>query len=142
MGSILVVQSDPDTRDQLGRALRGAGHEVIVAFVIREALLRLKEGGIDAVLFDAYDPRVGVPELARHMDLLPDAPPLVLISGSPHAPEISVRVGAAAFIPKPYEASELLAAIDRIANGTRPVKLIDDEDLDDEEPTSPARFGS
>lgn len=143
MGSILVVQSDPDTRDQLGRALREAGHEVIVAFVIREALLRLKEGGIDAVLFDAYDPRVGVPELARHMDLLPDAPPLVLISGSPHAPEISVRVGAAAFIPKPYEPSELLATIDRIANGTRPVKLIDEEDLDDEEePTSPARFGS
>lgn len=143
MGSILVVQSDPDTRDQLGRTLRGGGHEVIVAFVVREALLRLKEGGIDAVLFDAYDPRVGVPELARHMELLPDSPPLVLISGSPHAPEISVRVGAAAFIPKPYEPSELLAAIDRIANGTRPVKLIDEEELDDEEePTSPARFGS
>lgn len=142
MGSILVVQSDPDTRDQLGSALRGAGHEVIVAFVVREAVLRLKEGGIDAVLFDAYDPRVGVPELARHMELLPDAPPLVLISGSPHAPEISVRVGASAFIPKPYESSELLAAIDRIANGTRPVKLIDEEELDDEEPTSPARFGS
>ena len=142
MGSILVVQSDPDTRDQLGRALRGAGHEVIVAFVVREAVARLKEGGIDAVLFDSYDPRVGVPELARHMDSLPDAPPFVLISGSPHAPEISVRVGAAAFIPKPYEASELLATIDRIANGTRPVKLIDEEELDDEEPTSPARFGS
>lgn len=142
MGSILVVQSDPDTRDQLGRALRGAGHEVIVAFVVREAVARLKEGGIDAVLFDAYDPRVGVPELARHMDLLPDAPPFVLISGSPHAPEISVRVGAAAFIPKPYDASELLATIDRIANGTRPVKLIDEDELDDEEPTSPARFGS
>jgi len=142
VGSILVVQSDPDTRDQLGRALRGAGHEVIVAFVVREAVARLKEGGIDAVLFDAYDPRVGVPELARHMDLLPDAPPFVLISGSPHAPEISVRVGAAAFIPKPYDASELLATIDRIANGTRPVKLIDEDELDDEEPTSPARFGS
>ncbi|MBV8756167.1 MAG: response regulator [Deltaproteobacteria bacterium] len=144
MGSILVVQSDPDTRDSLGRALRSAGHEVITAFVVREALLRLREGGIDAVLIDAYDPRVGVPELARQMESLPDTPPLVLISGSPHAPEISARVGAAAFIPKPYEASEITTAIDRVANATRPVKLIDEDELgdEDEEPTSPARFSS
>jgi DNA-binding NtrC family response regulator len=144
VGSILVVQSDLDTRDQLGRALRGVGHEVIVAFDVREALLRLREGGIDAVVYDALDPRAGVPDLARQMETLPDSPPLVLISGSPHAPEISVRVGAAAFIPKPYEASEIVAAIDRVANVTRPVKMIDEDEVldEDEEPTSPVRFSS
>lgn len=144
MGSILVVQSDPDPRDQLGRALREVGHEVIVAYVVREAVLRLREGGIDAVVFDALDPRVGVPDLARQMESLPDAPPVVLISGSPHAPEISVRVGAAAFIPKPYEAAELIATIDRVANVTRPVKMIDEDDAldDDEERTNPVRFSS
>lgn len=144
MGSILVVQSDPDTRDQVGRALREAGHEVINAYAVREAVLRLREGGIDAVLFDAYDPRVGVTDLARQMESLPDSPPLVLISGSPHAPEISVRVGAAAFIPKPCDADELLSTIDRIANVTRPVRLIDEDEVDpqDEEQTSPGRVGS
>src|SRR3569623_3149859 len=108
VGSILVVQSDPDTRDRLGSALRDAGHEVIVAFAVRAAVLRLREGGIDVVLVDAYDPRVGVTELSRHMESLPDTPPLVLISGSPHAPEISARIGAAAFIPKPYDANEMV----------------------------------
>lgn len=135
MGSILVVQSDPDARDSLGIALREAGHEVISAFAVREAALRLREGGIDVVVIDAYDPRVGIPELARHMEALPDAPPLVLLSGSPHAPEISARIGAAAFIPKPYESGEVVGAIDRVAGHVRPVRVIDDED----EPTGPVR---
>jgi CheY-like chemotaxis protein len=136
VGSILVVQSEPDTRDRLGTALKEAGHEVLVAFAVREAVLRLQEGGIDLVVIDAYDPRVGVPELARYMESLPDMPPFVLLSGSPHAPEISARVGAAAFIPKPYEPSELVVAIDRVAGTVRPVRVIDEED----EPTGPVRI--
>ena len=138
MGSILVVQTDPDTRDRLGTTLREAGHEVLVASAVREAVLRLQEGGIDVVVFDAYDPRVGVPELARHMESLPDTPPMLLLSGSPHAPEISARVGAAAFIPKPYEAAEIIAAIDRVAGAVRPVRVIEEED----EPTGPVRIAS
>jgi two-component system catabolic regulation response regulator CreB len=138
VGSILVVQSDPDTRDRLGTTLREAGHEVIIAFAVREAVLRLREGGIDVVLIDALDPRVGVAELSRHMETLPDTPPVVLLSGSPHAPEMSARIGAAAFIPKPYTPNEIVAAIDRVAGATRPVKLIDE----DEEPTGPVRISS
>ncbi len=108
---------------------------MIGSFAVREAMLRLREGGIDVVVMDAYDPRVGVTELARHMESLPDTPPLVLVSGSPHAPEISARVGAAAFIPKPYEATDLVVAIDRLAGEVRPVRTFDEE-----EPTGPVRF--
>lgn len=108
---------------------------MIIAFAVREAALRLGEGGIDVVVIDAYDPRVGIPELARQMETLPDAPPLVLLSGSPHAPEISARIGAAAFIPKPYESGEVVVAIDRVAGSVRPVRVIDEED----EPTGPVR---
>jgi DNA-binding response OmpR family regulator len=86
--------------------MREAGHEVLVAITMREAFLRISEGGIDAVVVDSYDPRVGVVELARTMTALPDAPPLVLVSPSPHAPEISARIGATAFLPKPCEPSE------------------------------------
>ena len=39
------------------------------------------------------------PDIANAMNTLPDAPPLVLVSGSPFAPEISARIGAAAFVP-------------------------------------------
>jgi len=134
VGSILLVESDPETRDQLGSAMREAGHEVLLAITLSEAFLRISEGGIDAVVVDSPDPRVGVVELARSMNNLPDAPPLVLVSTSPYAPEISARIGATAFLPKPCEPSELVAIIDRLASDVRPVR-----NFEEEEPTSPLR---
>jgi DNA-binding response OmpR family regulator len=137
VGSILLVESDPDTRDRLGDALRAAGHEVLVSTTTREAFLRVSEGGIDVIIVDAHDPRGGATELARQLDTLPDAPPIVLVSGSPYAPEISARIGAAAFVPKPCDASEVVAVVERHAGEVRPVRVI--EDFDDEGPTGPAR---
>jgi DNA-binding NtrC family response regulator len=134
VGSILLVESDAETRDRLGSAMREAGHEVIIAITLREAYLRISEGGIDAVVVDSYDPRAGVVDLARSMNALPDAPPLVLVSPSPYAPEISARIGAVAFLPKPLEPSELVALVDRITGDVRPVRNFEDED-----PTGPVR---
>lgn len=114
--------------------MREAGHEVLLAITLSEAFLRISEGGIDAVVVDSPDPRVGVVELARSMNNLPDAPPLVLVSTSPYAPEISARIGATAFLPKPCEPSELVAIIDRLASDVRPVR-----NFEEEEPTSPLR---
>jgi len=137
VGSILLVESDPDTRDRLGSAMREAGHEVLIAVSTREAFLRLSEGGIDAVVLDSFDPRVGVTELAKNIDSLPDSPPIVLVSASPHAPEISARIGAAAFVAKPVDIGELNATITRLVGEVRPVRTFDEED-----PTGPVRsFG-
>jgi DNA-binding response OmpR family regulator len=127
VGSILLVESDPDTRDRLGETLRSAGHEVISAISLREAFLRISEGGIDAIVVDSHDPRAGVVELSRSMNALPDVPPLVLVSASPHAPEISARIGAAAFVPKPFEPSELVAVLDRLGGEVRPTRVMADE---------------
>lgn len=137
MGSILIVESDPDTRDRLGNALREAKHDVLLALTIGDAFLRLGEGGIDVVVIDSYDPRVGVIELVKSMNTLPDTPPVVLVSGSPHAPEISARIGAAAFLPKPLDPVELVSVVARLLGHLRPVRSFDDE------PTGPARqFGT
>lgn len=114
--------------------MKEAGHEVLVAISVREAFLRISEGGIDAVLFDSYDPRIGVMELAKNMDALPDSPPLVLVSASPFAPEISARIGAAAFVTKPVELAELLTIVERLVGEVRPVRNFEDED-----PTGPLR---
>jgi len=132
VGSILLVESEPDSRDRLGAALRAAGHEVLNAMTVREAFLRTSEGGIDAIVVDSYDPRVGVVELARSLNALPDTPPLVLISASPHAPGISARIGAAEFLPKPCETADLVSVVDRLVDTLRPVRHFEDE-----EPTGP-----
>ena len=133
MGSILLVEADVTTSDQWAAAIATSGHSVLTASGMREALLVIREGGIDVVVIDVYDPRAGVIELARGMEALPDAPPIVLISGSPAAPEISARIGAASFLPKPCEPSEVVTAVGRLLGRLRPVRIVDDE------PSGPTR---
>lgn len=133
MGSILLVESDPETCDQWSTALGAAGHAVLAASALREAMPLIREGGIDVVIVDAYDPRAGVVELARSMEALPDSPPLILVSGSPDAPEISARIGAAVFLLKPCEPAELVAAVGRQLGEIRPLRAFEDE------PTGPSR---
>jgi hypothetical protein len=62
----------------------------------------------------------------------------VLISDSPHAPEISARVGAAMFLPKPLEPADLVEVLSRIVGEVRPVRPMT-EDFTDEETTSGIR---
>ena len=133
MGSILLVESDPEIGDQWSAALSAAGHTVHVASASREALTLMREGGIELVVIDSPDPRAGVIELARGIEALPEAPPMVLISGSPHAPEISARIGAATFVAKPCEPAEVVAVVNRLLNRTQPARTFEDE------PTGPKR---
>jgi len=142
VGSILVVETDPDTRDRLGGPLREARHEVLQARTMREAYLRVSEGGIDVVVIDSYDPRVGVVDFVKEIDALPDAPPVVLVSASPHAPEISARIGAAMFVPKPIEPGELVAALSRLVGEIRPVRAIVDQDGEDFSEDAPTELDS
>ncbi|MBA3540680.1 MAG: response regulator [Deltaproteobacteria bacterium] len=125
MGSIVIVQ--PDASDSWAPAVDAAGHAVQVASTTRDAMLLVCDGGIDLVIIDTLDPRVGLVDLARKIAALPDAPPIVLVSGSPHAPEISARIGAAVFLPKPCEPAELVAVIDRLVGQHRSVRAIEDE---------------
>ena len=136
VGSILLVGSDADERDRLGMAIKEAGHEAVLASSLHEARALISEGGIDVIVIDSDDPRGGVVELARSLDTLPDAPPIVLVSNNPSAPEISARIGAAVFLTKPYEQPELLAVLSGLLGELRPVRVVSDE------PSGPIRqFG-
>jgi DNA-binding response OmpR family regulator len=131
----LLVQGAPRTTEAWVVALRTAGHDLEVSATLADALQLAADGGIDVVVVDTPTPRTGVVELVRSLQRLPDAPPVVLISESPDAPEISARIGAASFLAKPVEPAELVSICNRLCGRTRPVLLIDD---DEEEPTGPA----
>jgi len=137
VGTVLVVDTDPDTRSRVESAIANAGNTVLVVSSLGDAFDTIGEGGIDVVVVDSYDPRVGVADLARKLDALPDAPPLVLVSRSPHAPEISARIGVAAFVAKPLDVAELVAAIQRLLGEVRPVRVV--ETAVDDDPSAPVR---
>jgi DNA-binding NtrC family response regulator len=123
----LLVEADPETCGHWSADLGVAGHAVVTTTAMRDALTTIREGGIDVVVIDAYDPCVGVIELAAALENLPDTPPLVLVSSSPAAPEISARICAAHFLAKPCEPDELVDVVDRLMNHHRPVVVLDDE---------------
>jgi len=136
MGSILLVEADSAICDAWSTALAAGGHAVLTASRMREALMTVRDGGIDVVVIDAYEPRAGIVELAQRLNALPDAPPIILVSQSPDAPRISVQIGASAFVPKPCEPSEVVTAVGRLLGRPRPVFHVWDE------PTGPARQAS
>jgi DNA-binding response OmpR family regulator len=121
-----LVEADVATRGVWARAVTAAGHAVITARETRDAIVRVREGGVDLVVIDVCDPLVGVVELARGIEQLPDAPPIVLISGSPASPQISARIGAALFLAKPCEPSEVVTAISALIERLYPAVRLDD----------------
>jgi DNA-binding NtrC family response regulator len=141
VGSILLVEADPHTRGSWAAALRGDDHEVMIVKSPREALGMIRDGGIDVVVIDTYDPRVGLMELAKQLEALPDAPPIVLLSASPLAPEVSVRIGAAAFVAKPCDPAEVREVALRLLGNVRPVRRVEasEDDSTEDEPTGPNR---
>jgi two-component system catabolic regulation response regulator CreB len=130
----LLVETDPETCGMWADELRVAGHAVVATTGMRDALAAIREGGIDVVVIDAYDPRVGVEGLAAALEDLPDTPPLVLVSASPAAPEISARICASHFLTKPCEPCELVEVVTRLLRHHHPVVVFDDE------PTGPVQI--
>ncbi|HEY0251250.1 MAG TPA: hypothetical protein VGC41_06965, partial [Kofleriaceae bacterium] len=60
-------------------------------------------------------------------------PPIILLSSNPDAPMISAQIGATAFLPKPCDPIDLLAAVRRSTPSIRSRTF-------DDEPTGPARI--
>lgn len=108
MSTVLVVQAHSGLNQDWCTAFEAAGHNVLSSQGVAEGIQRVREGGIDVILVDHWDSHVGLADFVKELNRLPDPPPFVLISDSPRAPDISARLGAAAFVPKPCPVDELI----------------------------------
>jgi DNA-binding NtrC family response regulator len=130
LSTVLIIQPDLGLSGAWFQALARGGHDVIAVRAVGDAVARVREGGIEAIVFDAPgDDADGaaVRELVGELDRLPDAPPLVLVSDSPRAPELSARVGAAAFLPKPCGPDDLVELVARVSSANVRGHRFDDE---------------
>ncbi len=128
MSTVLVIQPDLTLREAWHLALAASGHDVFAVSGVIEAVARVREGGFEVIVLDAaggHDDTVR--ELVAELDRLPDVPPLVLVSDSPAAPELSAQVGAAAFLPKPCAHEDLIELVGRVTSGRVRAVRFDDE---------------
>jgi CheY-like chemotaxis protein len=110
MARILVVDGHDLVRWTLTNLLQSAGHEVDQAADGVQALECFAARPPDAVMMDAYLPRIDGLETCRRMRQESRVPILVLsTSAAPSIQEQALASGANAFLPKPVEFEGLLA---------------------------------
>jgi CheY-like chemotaxis protein len=114
VASVFVVDDDIDIRTSLCEILEFQGYQVTGLANGQEALDRLREGTRPCViLLDLMMPVLNGWEFRAaqaHDEALADIP-VVIISGAGRAAE-AATLGAAGFLRKPLELSDILAAVE------------------------------
>jgi len=110
---LLLVEDHPELSLWLGRALRQAGYEVVIASDGKEGEARLREGGHDLVVLDLNLPKRPGMALLHELRARGDTTPvLVLTARAEVADRVEgLRAGADDYLPKPFELVELEARI-------------------------------
>jgi signal transduction histidine kinase len=111
VGSVLVVDDEPDVRAVACELLKHAGHAVEGADNGQDALSLLRRRRFDAAVVDYSMPGMSGPEFARvARELQPDLP-VLFISGNPEMIDSMALARSDRVLSKPYGYSELLGAL-------------------------------
>ncbi len=131
MARRILLADDSVTAQNMGRRiLTDAGYEVVSVNNGSAALKKIAESRPDIIVLDVYMPGYGGLEVCQRVKEGAETAriPVLLTVGKlePFKPEEARRVGADAFIVKPFEATELLTALtkleDKIVAGPQPQK--------------------
>jgi CheY-like chemotaxis protein len=127
----ILLADDSVTAQNMGRRiLTDAGYEVVTVNNGSAALKKIAENKPDIIVLDVYMPGYGGLEVCQRVKESAETNriPVLLTVGKlePFKPDEARRVGADAFIIKPFEATELLTALtkleDKIVAGPQPQK--------------------
>jgi CheY-like chemotaxis protein len=115
----VLLADDSVTAQNMGRRiLTDAGYEVVTVNNGSAALKKIHESRPDLIVLDVYMPGYGGLEVCQRLKESPDTAriPVLLSVGKmePFKPEEAKRVRADGHIVKPFEASELLAALTKL----------------------------
>jgi DNA-binding NtrC family response regulator len=128
--SILVVEDDAGMLCALDKVLTGEGAEVTCAAWAGDAveILTARQKRFDLVITDLRMPILTGMTVAHAVhEVFPSLPVIVLTAfGSPDLKAECLRLGAAAFLEKPLDTSQLLAAIEGVfaSQKGRPVNIL------------------
>lgn len=134
--TILVVDDDDVLRDRLARAFVRRGYLALTAASAEEALDLVAEQPPDLAVFDLKMPgRNGLQLVQEALELAPRLRVVVLTGYSSIATATeAMRLGAVAYLAKPADANDILAALAQDPRREAPA------DLDDLQPPTLARL--
>ncbi|MFT3915483.1 MAG: sigma-54 dependent transcriptional regulator [Anaeromyxobacteraceae bacterium] len=116
--AVIVVEDDAAAREALTAFLERAGHRVRAAATGVEAIAAAAAGPAEAVLLDLVIPEPdGFQVLQRLRERHPDVP-VVVMSALSRAGDVvrAMKLGAADYLPKPFDPSELELVLRRVVD--------------------------
>jgi DNA-binding response OmpR family regulator len=110
---VLVVDDEPVVSDAIRLVLGHAGFEVTAVFDAETALAHPALEGCRLVICDLMLPGLSGFDALKSMRLRRPELPIVMTTGyaTPEQEELVLAAGATAFLPKPFDASELLTLV-------------------------------
>ena len=114
VGAILVVDDDPEIRDVVRWLLEDEGWTVETASDGRDALERATQVRPALIVLDMGLPILSGEEVAMRLRVYyHEPPPIVVVSADGRAGEKAARIGAAAYLHKPFDVDELARLVRR-----------------------------
>lgn len=110
----MVVDDDPEIRDVVRWLLEDEGWTVETASDGRDALERATRARPALIVLDMGLPILSGEEVANRLRVyFEEPPPIVVVSADGRAGEKAARIGAAAYLHKPFDVDELARMVRR-----------------------------
>lgn len=118
MKRILIVEDDMDLQEGLVFSLGAEGYKTNTAKTLREAGVKLLEGGFDGIILDCNLPDGTGFDLCREVRLKQDIPILMLTARDTELDEVkALELGADDFMSKPFSIAVLKARLKKLLYG-------------------------
>jgi DNA-binding response OmpR family regulator len=109
---LLVVEDDPEIRSMLCSLLEDEGYPILAAADGPAAVLCAQQGRPSLVILDMNLPYLNGEEVGAQLRVLYGAVlPIVVLTAGTRGIEKARAVGAAAYLPKPFDIDELLTVV-------------------------------
>ncbi len=114
---VLLAERDPDEMDYTASILEQAGYNVHKAYYVGDAVFALEHNRFDMALVDVFMQDRSRSLLAEHMTRFSGVPWIAIVDDSIGDPYQLLRLGAAAFVQRPFKADVLLRHIKNVSEG-------------------------
>jgi len=131
---ILVVDDEESVRNLIVTLLSRSGHSSVTAVDGVEALDRMKENQIDAVITDIKMPNMdGVALTVEILKRYPGLPILVMTAfDEEYTAGAAIAAGAREYIKKPFSPDEFFGQLQKMINDSETIKRLKNEKIVDE----------
>jgi CheY-like chemotaxis protein len=116
---VLVVDDDPDVRGILGMLLTNEGYEVVTAVDGADALGYAADERIGLIVLDLQMPRIEGDVFCRAYRERGGKAPVLVVTASDIDAETVARLGADAYLPKPFDIEAALDTMRRLLDSNR-----------------------